>query len=88
MASDVNCILCDEPMGSEPSVAATQPMHRICGLRDVLGGAGHLIDHSFYCEILHDPDAGLPRRLSALIVEAFVKYYGVDEVSRMGLVNP
>jgi hypothetical protein len=53
-------------------------MHRECSLREVLGGIGHLLDHKYYCRGLHDPDAGLTYRESALLVWTWVQIKGVE----------
>lgn len=42
--------------------------HRECGLRSVMGGIGHLVDHAHYCRSDHGPDAGFSYRQSALLV--------------------
>jgi len=42
--------------------------HRECSLRSVVGGIGHLVDHGRYCRDELGPDAGLPYRISALLV--------------------
>ena len=74
-----DCVLCDEPMGDQPSVSRAQPMHRECVLRDALGGIGHLVAHEHWCLQKHDPDAGLTLRQSALLCDAFVAIVGVEE---------
>jgi hypothetical protein len=45
-----------------------KPLHRECGMREVLGGIGHLMDHHTWCQIVGDPDAGRSYRESALEV--------------------
>lgn len=45
--------------------------HKECGLRAVVGGIGHHVDHAFYCRSELGPDAGLTRRQSALLVWDF-----------------
>lgn len=47
-----------------------RPMHRECAVRASVGGIGHLVDHTFWCENMQDPDAGLGYRESALRVWA------------------
>lgn len=42
--------------------------HKECGLRNVMGGIGHLVDHARYCRSELGPDAGLDRRVSAKLV--------------------
>lgn len=73
-------------MGDEQSVASSQPMHRACGLRAVMGGIGHLIDHHHFCIERHETDAGLPYRLSALLVQTWVEYHGTKEA--LGSIGP
>lgn len=71
------CMICDEPITGE---AVGYPgAHRECMLREVIGGIGHLIDHAHFCSALGDPDAGLSRRLSSLLVDTYVHYVGIDE---------
>jgi hypothetical protein len=74
-------------MGDEDSVASQQPIHQACGLREVMGGIGHLIDHQHFCKGLKGPDAGLPYRLSALLVTVWVKFYGVEEASARSIAS-
>jgi hypothetical protein len=76
----MNCSLCNEPMGNEPSTNGNPafPMHRACGLRSALGGIGHLIAHEHWCLQRGDPDAGLTYRQSALLVDAYVRVMGVE----------
>ena len=42
--------------------------HRECALRAVHGGIGHLVDHERYCYGERDPDAGLTKRQSSVLV--------------------
>lgn len=75
------CELCREdidPSDVFPSVT-TMVAHRECGLRSAVGGIGHLIDHAHFCSALGDPDAGLSYRLSAVLVDAYVRHVGIDE---------
>lgn len=51
--------------------------HRECGLREVMGGIGHLIAHEYWCTQKHDPDAGLSYRHSALLTDAYVHIVGI-----------
>lgn len=44
--------------------------HRECGLRSALCGIGHHVDHLRYCKGDLGPDAGLSRRVSAILVWA------------------
>ena len=44
-------------------------VHKECSLRNVLGGIGHHVNHPRYCNSAGlGPDAGLSRRLSAILV--------------------
>jgi len=71
------CTLCDEPMEvGEKSASLACEMHRECGLRSVVGGIGHLIDHAHFCAGV-GPDAGLDYRTSALLVDVFILRKGV-----------
>lgn len=85
-----HCELCDEPIqafdqgsfigavhGEEGAwVGVLAPVHRECSLRSVLGGIGHLTNHIKWCSEMHDPDAGLGYRESALQVWSFVSDHG------------
>lgn len=65
------CITCGESfvMGDSGIRFANGPhAHRECSLRSVMGGIGHLVDHARYCRSDEGPDAGLSKRLSALLV--------------------
>lgn len=48
--------------------ASTEPVHKECSLRAVMGGIGHHTGHQHWCEEVGDPDAGLTYRQSALLV--------------------
>lgn len=75
------CVACEEPVVPGEDRRANRDgsmlMHRECALRSGIGGIGHLIDHAHFCRGV-GPDAGLPLRLSALLVDAWVSYYGVE----------
>lgn len=74
-----DCVLCDEPLAlGEKSASLACTMHRECGLRSVLGGIGHLLDHDHFCRGELGPDAGLDYRTSALLVDVWVARKGVD----------
>lgn len=86
----MTCVLCDEPimLDDDPARpvgvadsdgnASIRYMHRECGLREVMGGVGHLVAHEYWCgEPRHDPDAGLTYRQSALLVDAWVRIVGL-----------
>lgn len=80
------CDHCQEPIlqGEEIANIITMDAHRECSLRSVLGGIGHLIDHAHFCKGMGDPDAGLDRRTSALMVDVWVARKGVDAAARIG----
>lgn len=71
------CQLCGEEM-----VVRDEPYHRQCMLREVSGGIGHHIAHPYWCEQMHDPDAGLTRRQSALLADLYVALVGVEAATR------
>jgi hypothetical protein len=52
------------------------PVHRECSLRAVMGGIGHLMNHTVWCQTKHDPDAGFSYRQSALRVWAWIADHG------------
>jgi hypothetical protein len=79
-----DCLFCEEPLYGEvaeyPIYTETGPrrVHWQCGLREVMGGIGHLIAHQYWCAPARgDPDAGLTRRQSALLVAEYVKVVGI-----------
>jgi hypothetical protein len=83
------CVLCDEPIEEFDAWAPLNPKqyaHYECSLREVMGGIGHHIAHSYWCTQQHDPDAGLTRRQSSKLVVALVDVLGIDEVSRRSVV--
>jgi len=57
--------------------AIIAPIHRECSLRSVLGGIGHLTNHQRWCGEEHDPDAGLGRRMSSVLVWEWVQEHGL-----------
>lgn len=81
--------MCEEPftfdlfLDTSPTPIYTpegpKKVHRSCMLREVLGGIGHLIAHEYWCEQKHDPDAGLTRRQSALLVRHFYSIVGIPD---------
>lgn len=65
------CVSCREAFvdGDRGLIFATGlRQHRECGLRGVLGGIGHIVNHAHYCHGELGPDAGLSYRTSALMV--------------------
>jgi hypothetical protein len=77
----VPCALCDDRIGegeeSSPLNNGALRAHRECLLRAGIGGIGHLRDHAYWCALMHDPDAGLTYRESALQVDQWVADHGV-----------
>jgi hypothetical protein len=87
------CPLCGEIVGYHDSIGtplldlATGEWdypHRECGLRSVIGGIGHLIDHQLWCVERGDPDGGLTYRLSAQAVRSWVEEFGVEAAAGRG----
>lgn len=88
---DDECLLCETPIAPDDEWRfmnaaffvtdnvvdfKLQKVHRECGLRDVMGGIGHLVDHDFWCTTLGDPDGGRTYRQSALEVDAWIREHG------------
>ena len=72
------CGLCGEPLDDDVMPlggVASGLAHRVCLLRSVMGGIGHLIAHDYWCSA-GDPDAGLTYRQSALLVQAWIDVVG------------
>jgi hypothetical protein len=71
---DRPCFMCEVPIkeGDQGSFIfaenGAEPIHKECSLRSVLGGIGHLTDHTFWCTRMGDPDGGKSYRASALAV--------------------
>jgi hypothetical protein len=67
--TDLACMLCGERFveGDNGAITPGGPQHRECGLRGVMGGIGHLVDHAFFCHGELGTDAGLSYRASALL---------------------
>lgn len=72
--TDRTCMSCRENF-QEGDNGAIMPnnyaTHRECHLRSVVGGIGHLVDHSFFCHGELGTDAGLSYRASSLLVWNF-----------------
>jgi hypothetical protein len=68
-----SCPLCDAWSNSDEA-------HRECLLREAVGGVGHVLDHSLWCVVRSDPDAGLAKRHSARCVALLVDLFGADAV--------
>ena len=78
MSEPLPCELCDEPCDAAFEGVVTMHAHRECLLRDCMGGIGHLIAHEYWCgPPRNDPDAGLSRRHSALLVDAYIHIVGI-----------
>jgi hypothetical protein len=83
-----HCQLCEELIkeGDRGSFVGVQsytilaPVHRECSLRSVMGGIGHLEDHSVWCKEMHDPDGGEDYRTSAVLVWNWIEEHGVPNV--------
>lgn len=83
------CAVCNEPIDVNDEYAlrtiynmkGPQPAHRVCLLREVVGGIGHLIAHEYWCQMKHDPDAGLTRYQSARLVDAYCTVMGVQRAA-------
>lgn len=70
----MNCPLCDElvlPTDDSHPVSG-MPAHRECLLRNVMGGIGHLENHNYWCNEMHDPDGGRTYRQSGLEVDQWI----------------
>ncbi len=85
-----HCPLCQErvdpdldnvPISTEHGVRAA---HRECMLRTVMGGIGHLTNHAYWCSMMHDPDMGMSRRESAVMVDHWVRNNGVEAAAAVG----
>lgn len=82
------CLACDTPVTEgqqwKPMKYVTmtsvedRKVHVECGLREVMGGIGHLTNHAYWCKEMHDPDGGLSYRASALAVWGWIKDNGFD----------
>lgn len=86
MTEPTICPMCEEPVTEGGDISPTslftpeglRVAHRSCMLREVMGGIGHLIAHEWWCVQHHDPDAGLTRRQSALLVDVYCAIVGVE----------
>jgi hypothetical protein len=76
--TDAQCFMCQTPIEEHHqgsfihAATGLEPVHKECSLRSVLGGIGHLTDHSYWCTRMHDPDGAKTYRESALAVWAWV----------------
>lgn len=82
------CLYCTEPLDDGRGVRyATRVLtlegerwvHSECGLRMVVGGIGHHLDHERWCNREGDPDGGRTSRESALMVWALYRYEETTE---------
>jgi len=75
----MTCPLCEEEVTGDWATLYTEEgarqAHRVCMLREVLGGIGHLIAHEYWCA-KGDPDAGLTPYQSAQLAEAYFLVVG------------
>lgn len=76
------CELCDVPIAKDDQGTfignvngALGPVHRECSLRMVVGGIGHLTNHTYWCGQHSDPDGGLTYRESAIEVWRWLARY-------------
>lgn len=86
----MDCLLCEtaieegEDYRSMPYVTkqstTLRHVHADCGLRNVVGGIGHLTDHAYWCGKMGDPDMGLTYRESALAVRRWIDEHGVENL--------
>lgn len=83
------CLLCTEQIveGDRGTLHANfhgglDPVHVECGMREVLGGAGHLAAEPHGPGGCGDPDGGLSRRESALLVWEWVERMGSENTAR------
>jgi hypothetical protein len=84
------CVMCDELIEEWDAWAplnSQQYAHHECSLRMALGGIGHQIAHEYWCQQMHDPDAGLTYRQSAKMVRALVDVLGIEEVAKRGVTT-
>lgn len=63
--------------------SATEPVHAACLLREVIGGAGHLVAAP-HAKGTCDPDGGLSRYQSAKLVQRWVDQMGLENVLNAG----
>lgn len=87
MTESTVCIYCDEPCDQNPdrtvgTMMGPRYFHPECALREVLGGIGHQIAHDYWCTQMHDPDGGMSRHQSALMVAFMYEMMGDDLVTR------
>jgi hypothetical protein len=79
--TNLRCLYCREHFKPEDNggVINGQPQHRECGLRSVMGGIGHHVNHVRYCRGELGPDAGLTYRQSALMVWSWFMYKSLPD---------
>lgn len=68
-----SCPLCD-------AWSVAEDPHRECMLATVVGGIGHVLDHSYWCVVQADPHAGMAFRHSAKCVALLVDIFGAEAV--------
>ena len=67
------CLWCSESIEAGDMggwLASGEPYHQECTYRNVVGGIGHLENHTLWCTHRGDPDGGRTYRQSALEVWA------------------
>lgn len=86
------CLFCGEQVTGDGVPISTleglRTNHRECALREVLGGIGHQIAHEYWCTQMHDPDAGLTRHQSALLVAFMYRMMGDELITRSSAFAP
>jgi hypothetical protein len=80
------CLMCGEPVLDDGvpihTLEGLRTNHRECALREVLGGIGHHLGHEYWCQQMHDPDAGLSYHQSALMVMRLYELLGDELITR------
>jgi len=74
----MNCPLCEEPVlaNDDSHPVSGIPAHRECLLRNVMGGIGHIENHAYWCNEMHDPDGGRTYRQSGIEVDQWIAKHG------------
>jgi hypothetical protein len=89
----MTCPICDEAIDSPDTIVlytedGPRPSHRECMLREVMGGIGHHLGHEYWCTQRDDPDAGLTRRQSAVMVAKLLELLGPNAMAANAAVIP
>ena len=81
----MDCELCHEGIepGRQYNMGENSHMvaHRECLMREALGGIGHHLGHEYWCSIRRDPDAGLTRHQSAVLVLTLMELLGPETMA-------